>query len=126
MEALVSNSLVVTGPGPPRKFAQWMKLVLGLRMDVLHRDLRTEFNVRSDRLAELFIVGKVRRIYRRHTELGEPDPLLLGNPKVSVNVDEMCEAELSGEAVGTTEGFNGEGGEVIACSGVQTPKSGWS
>jgi hypothetical protein len=30
-----------------------------------------------------------------------------------VNFDEVCEAELSGEAVGSTEGLSGEGGQVI-------------
>jgi hypothetical protein len=79
-----------------------MKLVLGLRMGVLHRDLRAEINVRLDRLTERFIVGKARRLERRHVKLDKPLPLLLGDPKTPVNFDEVCEAELSGEAVGST------------------------
>ena len=43
----------------------------------------------------------------------EPLSLFLGNPEVSVDVDEMGESELSAEAVGTTKGLNGEGGEVV-------------
>ena len=37
--ASMSDSLAVAGPGPSRDFAQRVKLVLGLRMGVLHRDL---------------------------------------------------------------------------------------
>jgi hypothetical protein len=37
--ASMSDSLAVAGPGPSRNFAQRVKLVLGLRMGVLHRDL---------------------------------------------------------------------------------------
>ncbi len=99
-----------------------MKLVLGLRVRVLHRDLRAEFNVRSDRLTELLIVGKIRGVEGIHIELDEPLSLLLGDPKVSVNPDEMCEAELSCEAVGTTEGFSSEGGEVIDVFWLTRPK----
>jgi hypothetical protein len=60
IESHVSSSLVVTGPGPQRNLTQWMKLILGLRVRVLHRDLRAEFNVRSDGVTEPFIVGKAR------------------------------------------------------------------
>ena len=90
-----------------------MKLVLGLGMGVLHRDPRAKIYVRSDRLTELFIAGKARRVERHHVKLDEPRSLLLGDPKAPVNFDEVCEAELSGEAVGSTEGFSGEGGQVI-------------
>jgi hypothetical protein len=90
-----------------------MKLVLGFRPGVLHGDLRAEFDVRSDRLTELPLVGEVRRVERGHVELDEPFSLLLGDVKVPVDIDEMSEAELAGEPVRATEGFGGEGGEVI-------------
>jgi hypothetical protein len=90
-----------------------MELVVGLCTGVLHRDLRAEFDVGSDGRAELFVGGKVRRVERSHVELDKPLPLLLGDPKVSVHVDEMCEAEFAGEAVGPAEGLGGEGREVI-------------
>lgn len=90
-----------------------MKLVLGLRMGILHCNLRTELDVGLDRFSELCIIGKVRRVERCHVELDEPLPLFLGDLKVPMNIDEMCEAELSGEAIWATKGFNSEGGEVI-------------
>jgi hypothetical protein len=119
-----SHPFLVTGPGPPRNLAQWMKLVVGLRMGVLHRDLRAEFDVGSDGRTELFVGGKVRRVERSHVELDEPLPLLLGDPKVSVHVDEMCKAELSGEAVGPAEGLGGEGCEVIDVFRLARPEEG--
>ena len=108
-----SHLFFVTGPGPPRNLSQWMKLVVGFRMGVLHRGLEPNSIVGSDGRTELVVGGKVRCVERSHVELDEPLPLLLGDPKVSVDVDEMCEAELSGEAVGAAEGLGGEGGEVV-------------
>ena len=87
-------------------------------MRVLHRDLRTELNVRSNRVAELFTLGEVRRVHRFHVELDEPLSLLFRNPKVPMNLDEVCEAEFSGKAVGTSEGLSGEGSEMIDVFGL--------
>jgi hypothetical protein len=39
--------------------------------------------------------------------------LLFGDPKVSVDVDQMGESELPGEAVGSTEGLSCESSQVI-------------
>ena len=90
-----------------------MKLVISLRIGVLHRHLRAEFKVRADCRTELLIIGQVRRVERCHVELDEPLSLLLGDPQLSVDVDQMGEAELSGKAIRTTEGFSREGGQVI-------------
>lgn len=88
------------GPNGQSFNEKWMKLVLGLGMGVLHRDLRAKICVRSDRPTELFIARKARRVERRHVKRDEPLPLLLGDPKAPMNFDEGCEAELSVEAVG--------------------------
>jgi hypothetical protein len=113
VEIPFSNSLVVTGPGPPRNLAQWMKLIIALGMGILHRDFRAEFNVRPDGFTEILVVGKTRRVESCQVELDKPLSLLLGDPKISVHIDEMAEAEIPGEAVGTTEGLGREGSEVI-------------
>jgi hypothetical protein len=39
--------------------------------------------------------------------------LPFGDPKVSVDVDQMDESELPGEAVGSTEGLSCESSQVI-------------
>jgi hypothetical protein len=108
-----SISLDIAGPSPSGDLAQGMEFIIVLGMGVLHGNLRTEFDVRSDRLAEITVVGKVGGVERRHIELDESCPLLLGDLKVSVDGNEMGEAELSGESIGTAEGFGREGGEVI-------------
>jgi hypothetical protein len=99
-----------------------MKLVVSFRMGVLHRDLRAEFNMGSDGRTELFVGGKFRRVERSHVQLDKPLPLLLGDPKASVHVDEMCEAELSREAVGPAERLGGEGRQVIDVFRLASPE----
>jgi hypothetical protein len=99
-----------------------MELILGLRMGVLHCNLRAEFDMRSDRLTELCISGKARRVERSHVERDKPFSLLLGDSEVPVNIDEMGEPELSGEAIWTTKGFRSKGGEVIDVFGLPRPK----
>ncbi len=90
-----------------------MKLIIALRVGVLHRNLRAEFSVGSDCLTELLVIGKIRRVRRCRVELVEPLSLLLRDPKVSVDSDQMVEAKLSGQAVGATEGSSREGGHMI-------------
>ena len=86
-----------------------MKLIVALRVGVLHRNFRAEFNMRSDCLRELLVIGEIRRVQCCHVELDEPLSLLLRDPKVSVDSDQMVEAKLSGEAVGAAEGFSSKG-----------------
>jgi hypothetical protein len=90
-----------------------MKLIIAFGMGILHRDFRAEFNVRPDGFTEILVVGKTRRVESCHVELDKPLSLLLGDPKISVHIDEMHETEFPGEAVRTTEGFDREGSEVI-------------
>jgi hypothetical protein len=61
--------------------------------------------VGSDGFTEVFIVGHVCCIHSYHVELDEPLPLLLGDPKVSVNTDQMGEPKLPSESIWTAEGF---------------------
>ena len=82
-------------------------------MRVLHRHLRTEFNVRSECLTELLIIRKTRSIERCHVELNKSLSLLFCNAQMSVNIDQMSESELSSETVRTTKGLSCEGSEVI-------------
>ena len=90
-----------------------MKLVIALRVGVLQRNLRAEFDVGSDRLSELLVIGKVSGVERSRVERDESLSLFLGDPKVPVDSDQMVEAELPGEAVGATEGFSREGRQMI-------------
>src|ERR1700722_1760695 len=95
-----------------------MELVVGFGVGVLHGDSRTEVDVFFDGLAERLIVGEVRRVEGCHVEVDEPLSLSLGDVKAPVDVDQMCEAELACEAIGTTKRLSGEGGEVIDVFGL--------
>ena len=108
-----SDILVVMGPGPSGNLAQRMKLIIALGVGVLPGNLRAEFNVGSDGLSELLIIGKISGVERSHVERDESLALLLGDPKVPMDSDQMLEAELPGEAVGAAEGFGREGREMI-------------
>jgi hypothetical protein len=101
-----------------------MKLIIALRVGVLHGNLRAEFNVGSDCLTELLVIGKVRRIQRGHVELDKPLSLFLRDPKVSVDRNQMVEAKLSGEAVGAAEGFSREGSQMIDVLGLAGSEEG--
>ena len=90
-----------------------MKLIIALRVRVLHRNLRAEFEVGSDCLSELLIIGKIRSVERSHIERDEPLSLFFRYLKVPVDSDQMVEAKLAGEAVGATEGFGCEGRQMI-------------
>jgi hypothetical protein len=58
----VSRPLIIAGPGPPGNLTERMELIVVLRVGVLHCDLGAEFDVRSDRLTERLVTGKVRRV----------------------------------------------------------------
>ena len=90
-----------------------MKLIIALRVGVLQRNLGAEFDVGSDRLTELLIIGEIRGIERSHVEPDESLSLFLGDPKVPVDRDQMVEAKVPGEAVGATKGFSREGRQMI-------------
>ncbi len=82
--------------------------------------------MRSDRLSEISVVGEVRRIHRRHVQLDVPLSLFFGDPKSSVDIDQMGEPELLGEEIGTTEGFGSVSSQVIDMLGLAISKGGWS
>ena len=91
-----------------------MKLVLCLRMRVLHRDLRTEFNVRSDPLSELLIVRSVCRVQGRHIELYKSLSLLLGDPEVCRwTLMRWANPSSRVKRSGPPKGLSGEGGQVV-------------
>jgi hypothetical protein len=64
----------------------------------------------------------MRRVERGHVQVDEPLSLRFGDPEVSVNVDQVGEAKLSGEAVRTAEGLDGEGSQVIDVLGLSLSK----
>ena len=72
-----------------------MQLVVALGVRVLQRHLGAELDVLADRLAERRIGRQVGRVERRHVELDEPLPLLLGDPEAAVHGDEVREAQLA-------------------------------
>jgi hypothetical protein len=99
-----------------------MKLVLGFRVGVLHRDLRAELNMLQNGRAELVVIRKVRRFKSSHVELDESLPLFLGYVKASVDIDQMHKPKPACEVIRTTEGLDSESGEVIDVFGLAGPE----
>jgi arginase len=82
-------------------------------------------------LTERRVVGKISLVECLRVQLCEALPFLLGDLEVAVHVDEMLEAQLAREAVGSAEGLAGEraaldadqfpivlAGSCVTCHGV--------
>ena len=110
---IASPSLVVPRPGPARDLAQRMQLIVALGTRVLHRDLGAELDVLTDGIAKRRIRRHLGPVERRHVELDEPSALLLGDFEAAVDRDQMSEAQFACEAIGSTEGLDGERSEVV-------------
>ena len=93
--------------------AQRVQLGVGLGVRVLQRDARAELDVLADRVAERRIVRQPGGVERRHVELDEPRPLLLGDPEAAVDGDQVREPQLAREPVGPAERLGGERGQVV-------------
>jgi len=48
--------------------------------------------------------------------------LILGNPKVTVNIDQMGKSKLPAKSVRATEGFGSKCGQMIDMLGLARPK----
>lgn len=57
-------------------------------------------------------------VQRLQVQLDKTESLLLGDVEVTVDIDQMGESQLLGEAVGTTERFGGKGGQMIDVLGL--------
>jgi hypothetical protein len=90
-----------------------VQLGVGPGVGVLHRDVGAELDVLAHRLAEGRVGRHVGGVERGRVERHEPLPLLLGDPQPPVHGDEVGEAELAAEAVGTAERLGGELGQVL-------------
>jgi hypothetical protein len=60
-----------------------------------------------DCLAEGFVIGHASLIQGFQVDRGEALTLLVGDLQVTVNVDEVLETDVAGEAVCAAEGFGG-------------------
>lgn len=87
-----SRLLVLAGPSPPRDLPQRMQIPVGLGVRVLHRDPAAELEVLGDRLAKRSVFRKIALIHRLEIHRDEPLPLLLGDLKAAMDVDQVLEA----------------------------------
>jgi hypothetical protein len=62
-------------------------------------DAGAELDVLADCLAERFVLGHASLVERLHVQRDKPLALLVGDAQVAVDVDDVMEAELAGEAV---------------------------
>ena len=96
------------------------RVQVGIRscVGVLHGYPGAELDVLFDSLPEWPVVGHAGRIERIEVEVDEPPALLLCDRQAPMHVDQVSEAELFGEAVGTAERFGREPGEVFHVLGL--------
>jgi hypothetical protein len=87
-----------------------VKVGVGLSPRVLLGDARAELDVRAHRLAERLVVGQSCLVERLQVEGDESLSLLVGDLEVVVHVDDVLEAKLAREAVGSAERFGRETG----------------
>jgi hypothetical protein len=80
-----------------------MQLVVGRGVGVLRRDLRAELEVLAHGGAERLVVGHAGGIEGGEVELDEARALGLGDLQAAVHVDQVLEAELPAEPIGSAE-----------------------
>jgi hemoglobin len=90
-----------------------MKVIVGLSPRVLLRHFRTELKVRAHGIEKWIVARQVGFAQRLKVELYESLLLLVRDPKVPVNVDDVLKPELTSESVGASKGLGGEPSEVV-------------
>jgi hypothetical protein len=114
--ARVRVQALVTGAGwplPSRHFPQWVQLIIGLGVTVLHRHLRPELDMRAHRRTKWRVGRKPGCIRCGHVQLHEPVPLRLGDLQAAVHLDQVGEAQLAGEVIRPSERFGLERGQMV-------------
>jgi hypothetical protein len=101
-------------PIPTRDLAQGVELLVGLCVRVLHRNLRAELDVLSQRLSKRRIIRQPDVVSRAHVQLDETLALLLADLEPPMHRDQMLEpAQFTRETVRPAESLDIEGGEVL-------------
>ena len=90
-----------------------MQFAVARGVGVLHRHLRSEFDVRTHGLAKI-LVGRHRRpVERCHVQIDEALALLLVDLESAMHLNQMREPEFAREPVRTAERFGRKRREVI-------------
>jgi hypothetical protein len=90
-----------------------MEIGVGVGVRVLLGDARAELDVRAHGIAERLVVGETGFVERLQVQRCELMPLLVADREMTMHLDQMLEAQLAGEAVGPTERFHREPGQVF-------------
>jgi hypothetical protein len=69
--------------------------------------------VRSDCLSKVRVVGKACGIQSCHIQLYKSLPLFLSDLKMTMHIYQVREPDLAAEAVGPTERFDSESGQIV-------------
>jgi hypothetical protein len=72
-------------------------------LGVLLRDVRSELRVRTYCATKGFVFRKACLVERLEVQCDESLALLVGDLEVAVHIDDVLEAELASEAIGTAE-----------------------
>ncbi len=105
-QAQLASTRIVSRPCPARDLTERMELRVGRGMRILHRNLRSKFDVLAQGLPEGRVGRQSGRVGGGHVQLDESLALWFFDIQVAMRRDETGKAShLTGEAVGSPEAF---------------------
>lgn len=106
--------LFASGPSPLWYFSKGMQIFIGVRMGVLHCDLRSKLHVLPEGRAKWLVGGEVSGVERRHVQVYESPSLLFGDFEMSMHRNQSQEtSEFLGKSIRSPERLCGEGSDMV-------------